>query len=111
MSKIENPIEIVIHHNFIYRLIQNGHVAGGATGNSDAANKEGGEGTEAAGDIGALADMLDNLDAFVLEPAPQGAVVKCRITRDRKGMDRGELYYMLRLLCQLCPDTVSGGLE
>ena len=33
--------------------------------------------------------MLDNLDAFVLEPAPQGATVKCRITRDRKGMDRG----------------------
>ena len=34
--------------------------------------------------------MLDNLDAFVMEPAPQGATVKCRITRDRKGMDRGE---------------------
>ena len=33
--------------------------------------------------------MLDNLDEFVLEPAPQGSVVKCRITRDRKGMDRG----------------------
>ena len=40
---------------------------------------------------GVLADMLDNLDAFVLEPAPQGATVKCRITRDRKGMDRGEI--------------------
>ena len=39
---------------------------------------------------GVLADMLDNLDAFVMEPAPQGATVKCRITRDRKGMDRGE---------------------
>ena len=34
--------------------------------------------------------MLDNLDAFVMEPAPQGATVKCRITRDRKGMGRGE---------------------
>ena len=33
--------------------------------------------------------MMDNLDAFVLEPSPQGCVVKCRITRDRKGMDRG----------------------
>lgn len=32
---------------------------------------------------------MDNLDAFVLEPSPQGCVVKCRITRDRKGMDRG----------------------
>ena len=33
---------------------------------------------------------MDNLDQFVLEPAPQGALVKCRITRDRKGMDRGK---------------------
>ena len=41
--------------------------------------------------IGILADMLDNLDNFVVEPTPQGAVVKCRITRDRKGMDRGQL--------------------
>ena len=40
--------------------------------------------------IGALAEMMDNLDAFVLEPSPQGCVVKCRITRDRKGMDRGK---------------------
>lgn len=39
--------------------------------------------------IGILADMLENLDDFVVEPAPQGSVVKCRITRDRKGMDRG----------------------
>ena len=45
---------------------------------------------EEDGGIGALADMLDNLDSFVVEPTPQGAVVKCRITRDRKGMDRGE---------------------
>ncbi len=41
-------------------------------------------------DLGALGKMLDNLDEFVLEPAPQDVVVKCRITRDRKGMDRGE---------------------
>ena len=40
--------------------------------------------------IGTLAEMMDNLDAFVLEPSPQGCVVKCRITRDRKGMDRGK---------------------
>ena len=36
-----------------------------------------------------VTEMMENLDAFVLEPAPQGALVKCRITRDRKGMDRG----------------------
>ncbi|XP_040580920.1 protein king tubby 1 isoform X2 [Lepeophtheirus salmonis] len=44
---------------------------------------------EEPGDIGILATMMDNLDQFVLEPSPQGALVKCRITRDRKGMDRG----------------------
>merc|ERR1719394_363165 len=36
-----------------------------------------------------IAEMMDNLDAFVLEPSPKGCVVKCMITRDRKGMDRG----------------------
>lgn len=55
-------------------------------------NKDDNDNSQDAGsdDIGVLATMLDNLDAFVLEPAPQGSVVKCRITRDRKGMDRGE---------------------
>jgi hypothetical protein len=33
--------------------------------------------------------VLGNLEQFSVEPAPQGALVKCRITRDRKGMDRG----------------------
>jgi len=37
-----------------------------------------------------FSEMFDNLDSFVLEPAPRGVVVKCRITRDRKGMDRGK---------------------
>ncbi|XP_020910292.1 tubby-related protein 3 [Exaiptasia diaphana] len=32
---------------------------------------------------------IDDLEKFVLRPAPQGVVVKCRITRDKKGMDRG----------------------
>ena len=36
-----------------------------------------------------LADMPSNLDDFVCEPAPEHVLVKCRITRDRKGMDRG----------------------
>ncbi|XP_023348185.1 protein king tubby 1 [Eurytemora carolleeae] len=36
-----------------------------------------------------VTEVLENLDAFVLEAAPQGSTIKCRITRDRKGMDRG----------------------
>ncbi|KAG5267400.1 hypothetical protein AALO_G00221320 [Alosa alosa] len=31
----------------------------------------------------------DHLEEFVLRPAPRGTTVKCRITRDKKGMDRG----------------------
>ncbi|XP_068162994.1 tubby-related protein 3 isoform X2 [Antennarius striatus] len=30
-----------------------------------------------------------NLEEFVCQPAPRGATVKCRISRDKKGMDRG----------------------
>jgi hypothetical protein len=36
--------------------------------------------------------MIGNLDSFVLEPSPQGVVVKCRVTRERKGMDGGESF-------------------
>ncbi|XP_053313844.1 tubby-related protein 1 [Spea bombifrons] len=32
---------------------------------------------------------VENLEEFVLCPAPQGVTVKCRVTRDKKGMDRG----------------------
>ena len=34
-------------------------------------------------------DATENLDEFVLKPAPQGVTMKCRITRDKKGVDRG----------------------
>ncbi|KAM8976322.1 tubby-related protein 1 [Pelodytes ibericus] len=32
---------------------------------------------------------VDNLEEFVLRPAPQDVTVKCKVTRDKKGMDRG----------------------
>lgn len=63
-------------------------VTNGEDGDED--NNEGAEGGDDDNDIGILADMLESLDDFVLEPAPQGSIVKCRITRDRKGMDRGK---------------------
>ncbi|ESO93319.1 hypothetical protein LOTGIDRAFT_206517 [Lottia gigantea] len=34
-------------------------------------------------------DPGENLEEFVLKPAPQGVTMKCRITRDKKGVDRG----------------------
>lgn len=43
-------------------------------------------------------DIEGNVEKFVLQPAQQKVLYKCRITRDRKGMDRG-LYptYFLHL--------------
>uniref|UniRef100_A0A9L0IQE0 Tubby-like protein n=1 Tax=Equus asinus TaxID=9793 RepID=A0A9L0IQE0_EQUAS len=39
---------------------------------------------------------VENLEDFAYSPAPRGITVKCRITRDKKGMDRGlfPTYYM-----------------
>uniref|UniRef100_A0ACB8F4P6 Uncharacterized protein n=1 Tax=Sphaerodactylus townsendi TaxID=933632 RepID=A0ACB8F4P6_9SAUR len=39
---------------------------------------------------------VGNLEEFVLQPAPQGVTIKCRVTRDKKGMDRGlyPTYYL-----------------
>ncbi|OXB53760.1 hypothetical protein ASZ78_012042 [Callipepla squamata] len=39
---------------------------------------------------------VDNLEKFVLSPAPQGVTIKCRVTRDKRGMDRGlyPTYYL-----------------
>ncbi|NXR09585.1 TULP3 protein, partial [Semnornis frantzii] len=39
---------------------------------------------------------VDNLEDFAFRPAPRGITVKCRITRDKKRMDRGlfPTYYM-----------------
>ncbi len=62
---------------------------GGGNETSDNKNNEEDNG------IGDLENMLDNLDQFVLEPSPQGCLVKCRITRDRKGMDRGNYLFFL----------------
>ncbi|OWK03600.1 hypothetical protein Celaphus_00013870 [Cervus elaphus hippelaphus] len=39
---------------------------------------------------------IEDLEGFAYSPAPRGVTVKCRITRDKKGMDRGlfPTYYM-----------------
>ena len=34
-------------------------------------------------------DPTEDLEDFVFRPAPQGVTIKCRITRDKKGVDRG----------------------
>lgn len=41
-------------------------------------------------------DTRESLDEFVLKPATQGTIVKCRITRDKRGVDRSvyPTYYL-----------------
>ncbi|VDP67563.1 unnamed protein product [Echinostoma caproni] len=43
-----------------------------------------------------LPDITENLEEFVLRPAPQGVTIRCRISRDKRGMDRGlfPTYYL-----------------
>ncbi|XP_060899362.1 tubby-related protein 1-like isoform X2 [Labrus mixtus] len=38
---------------------------------------------------------FDDLEKFVMQPAPQGTTIKCRVTRDQRGMDKSlyPLYY------------------
>ncbi|XP_062420130.1 tubby-related protein 1-like isoform X2 [Pungitius pungitius] len=40
--------------------------------------------------------QFDNLEEFVMEPATQGVTVKCRVTRDQRGMDKSlyPTYYL-----------------
>lgn len=47
-------------------------------------------GNEAEGDV------TGSIEQWVLQPGKQGVLYKCRITRDRKGMDRGlyPIYYL-----------------
>ncbi|XP_058619924.1 tubby-related protein 1 isoform X2 [Onychostoma macrolepis] len=39
---------------------------------------------------------FDDLEEFVLQPAPQGTTIKCKVMRDKRGMDRGfyPTYYL-----------------
>ncbi|XP_039092230.1 tubby-related protein 3 isoform X2 [Hyaena hyaena] len=55
----------------------------------------GASGTAAQQTDNQLGDV-ENLEDFAYSPAPRGVTVKCRITRDKKGMDRGlfPTYYM-----------------
>jgi hypothetical protein len=34
--------------------------------------------------------VIENLSEFVVESVPEGAMVRCRVTRSRKGVDRGQ---------------------
>nr|XP_019933327.2 protein king tubby 2 [Aedes albopictus] len=51
---------------------------------------------QASGHNDTEGDVIGPVEQWVTQPAPQGVLYKCRITRDRKGMDRGlfPIYYL-----------------
>ncbi|XP_028598801.2 tubby-related protein 3 isoform X2 [Podarcis muralis] len=67
-----------------------------ASANSQKSATEMGASCVALSQTDAELGEVGNLEEFVLRPAPRGITVKCRITRDKKGMDRGlfPTYYM-----------------
>ncbi|XP_007937568.1 tubby-related protein 1 [Orycteropus afer afer] len=75
-------------------------VAAEATKNSNPKGKAKGKGKKKAKEERTPSPPVevDEPGQFVLRPAPQGRTVRCRLTRDKKGMDRG-LYpsYFLHL--------------
>uniref|UniRef100_G1L1A1 Tubby-like protein n=1 Tax=Ailuropoda melanoleuca TaxID=9646 RepID=G1L1A1_AILME len=75
-------------------------VAAVVTKNSNQKGKAKGKGKKKAKEERAPSPPVevDEPQEFVLRPAPQGRTVRCRLTRDKKGMDRG-LYpsYFLHL--------------
>ncbi|XP_022281674.2 tubby-related protein 1 isoform X5 [Canis lupus familiaris] len=79
---------------------EGGEVAGVVTKNSNQKGKAKGKGKKKAKEERAPSPPVevDEPQEFVLRPAPQGRTVRCRLTRDKKGMDRG-LYpsYFLHL--------------
>jgi len=43
-----------------------------------------------------IPDPTENVELFIFCPAPRGIVMRCRVTRDRKGVDRNmyPTYYL-----------------
>ena len=68
-----------------------------ASGENEADMPMGAEGPYSPGNINTEA-----LEEFAAMPAPQGHTIKCRITRDKKGVDRGIFpTYYLHMDCLL----------
>ncbi|XP_048203269.1 tubby-related protein 1 isoform X2 [Perognathus longimembris pacificus] len=59
------------------------------TKNSNQKGKAKGKGKKKAERAASPPLEVDDPREFVLRPAPQGRAVRCRLTRDKKGMDRG----------------------
>nr|XP_055044220.1 tubby-related protein 1 isoform X2 [Misgurnus anguillicaudatus] len=64
--------------------------------NSDVTKKKKGKGKKNKKRPPSPEIEFDDLEEFVLQPAPQGITIKCKVTRDKRGMDRGfyPTYYL-----------------
>ncbi|XP_054554123.1 tubby-related protein 1 [Talpa occidentalis] len=79
---------------------EEGELAAGVTKNSNQKGKAKGKGKKVGKEDRVTSPPVEvgEPQEFVLQPAPQGRTVRCRLTRDKKGIDRG-LYpsYFLHL--------------
>ncbi|XP_076466515.1 tubby-related protein 3-like isoform X2 [Babylonia areolata] len=75
-------------HNAKFAVTQDAADGGGE---NEAKGPEGAEALFTSGDL-----ATEDLEEFAVMPAPQGQTVRCRITRDKKGVDRGifPTYYL-----------------
>ncbi|KAL8579499.1 hypothetical protein ACOMHN_025452 [Nucella lapillus] len=76
-------------HNANFAVTQDSSEVPG--GENEGHQPEGAEPLYTASDL-----ALDDLEEFAITPAPQGHPIRCRITRDKKGVDRGifPTYYL-----------------
>ncbi|XP_053685095.1 protein king tubby 1 [Sabethes cyaneus] len=74
-------------------LNNNSHHHDGSSGNLKSIEHSS---PQASGHNDTEGDVNGPVEQWVTQPAPQGVLYKCRITRDRKGMDRGlfPIYYL-----------------
>lgn len=90
-----SPIDILPDHNESavhksqFTAIDNQPESASSTSRNTTSNNSY-SGNEAEGDVSG------NIEHWVVQPGKQGVLYKCRITRDRKGMDRGmfPIYYL-----------------
>nr|XP_045605031.1 tubby protein homolog [Procambarus clarkii]XP_045605032.1 tubby protein homolog [Procambarus clarkii] len=85
VSPDEPAHAVVLPQAHTFSISQQGHDHQGHRPNSAESVGSGEAPSSLAGNL----DDGPEVEKFVVEPAAEGSLIKCRISRDRKGMDRG----------------------
>ncbi|KFB35613.1 Protein king tubby [Anopheles sinensis] len=89
------PISPALNNNNHHHQQQQHHPNNSSSGNVKS-NEGSGTPPSGGGAPDTEGDVIGPIEQWVTQPAAQGVLYKCRITRDRKGMDRGlfPIYYL-----------------